>query len=73
LAQNITLRTAPDEFCLFETFFKSSISLKSKKTHCGKGLECLDTLWYYKTKVKGGKKKTYIILMDGSFVKAKAA
>jgi len=25
------------------------------------------------TKVKGGKKKTYIILMDGSFVKAKAA
>ena len=50
-----------------------SISLKSKATHCGKGLVCPETLWYYKAKVKGGKKQTYLILMDGSFVKAKVS
>lgn len=49
-----------------------SISLKSKKTHCGKSLSCPKSLWYYKAKVKGKKKKTYIILMDGSFVKPKS-
>lgn len=49
-----------------------SISLKSKRTHCGKSLSCPKNLWYYKAKVKGGKRKTYIILMDGSFVKPKS-
>jgi len=45
-----------------------SISLKSKKTHCDKSLSCPKKLWYYKAKVKGGKKKTYVVLLDGSFV-----
>ena len=48
-----------------------SVSLKSKKTHCDKKLSCPKELWYYKAKVKGGKKKTYVILMDGSFVEPK--
>lgn len=50
-----------------------SISLKSKKTHCDKGLDCAERFWYYKVKVKGEKKKTYVILMDGSFVKPKTS
>ena len=46
-----------------------SISLKSKRTNCFKDLKCPNKVWYYKAKVKGDKRKTYVILMDGSFVK----
>jgi len=44
------------------------ISLKSKNTNCNPEQKCPEVLWYYKVKVKGEKRATYIVLMNGEFV-----
>ena len=44
------------------------IKISSKETNCLKEQICPPTLWYYKIKIKGEHKGTYIILMDGQFV-----
>ncbi len=44
------------------------VSLSSKETSCGSTQNCPETLWYYKVKVKGEKRATYIILINGEFI-----
>ena len=44
------------------------VSLSSKETHCNTEQKCPETLWYYKVKVKGEKRATYIVLINGEFV-----
>jgi len=47
------------------------LSLRSKNTNCSAEQNCPEILWYYKIKVKGEKRATYIILMNGEFVTPK--
>jgi len=44
------------------------VSLRSKNTNCSVEQECPEVLWYYKIKVKGEKRASYIVLMNGEFV-----
>ena len=44
------------------------ISLSSKETYCNSTQKCPKTLWYYKVKVKGEKRATYVVLINGNFV-----
>jgi len=44
------------------------ISLRNKNTNCNAKQECPEVLWYYKVKVKGEKRGTYIVLTNGEFV-----
>lgn len=45
------------------------VSLSSKQTDCSAKQVCPETLWYYKVKVKGEKRATYVVLINGEFVK----
>lgn len=45
-----------------------TIKISNKESNCSKEQTCPKTLWYYKIKVKGERKATYVILMDGKFV-----
>jgi len=44
------------------------ISLSSKETYCNLNLQCPKVLWYYKVKVKGDVRATYVLLLNGEFV-----
>jgi len=44
------------------------VSLSSKETYCSAKQKCPKTLWYYKVKVRGEKRSTYVILMNGKFI-----
>jgi hypothetical protein len=44
------------------------ISLSSKEANCNPTKKCPKVLWYYKIKIKGEKRATYVVLIDGSFV-----
>lgn len=44
------------------------IKISSKTTNCTKEQTCPTTLWYYKVKVKGAQRASYVILMNGQFV-----
>jgi hypothetical protein len=44
------------------------VSLKSKETFCSPEQKCPKTLWYYKVKVRGEKRATYVVLINGEFV-----
>ena len=54
----------------FDSVHFRSIRLKSKKTKCDKSLSCPKKLFFYAVKTRGDNFKTYIILMDGSFIKS---
>ena len=47
------------------------VSLSSKRTSCSAKQECPETLWYYKVKVRGEKRATYVVLINGEFVEAR--
>ena len=44
------------------------VSLSSKRTSCSAKQECPETLWYYKVKVRGEKRATYVVLINGDLV-----